>query len=56
MRVRALWSDRERELSLDLVTGSKMLEPKVRKIDVRLAASERTRRVMFGGTTEVIRF
>ena len=56
MRMRALWSDRDRQLSLGLVDGSKMLEPKVRKIDVRLAASERTRRVMFGGTTEVIRF
>jgi len=56
MRIRALWSDRERELSLDLVKGSKMLDPRLRKIDVRLAPGKSARRVIFGGTTEVLRF
>ena len=56
MRMRALWSDRDRQLSFGLVDGSKMLEPTMRKIDVCIAASKSTRRVVFGGTTEVIRF
>ncbi|HEV8499737.1 MAG TPA: TIM-barrel domain-containing protein, partial [Gemmatimonadaceae bacterium] len=49
MRVSMTWRDGPRRLSLRLVPGSRMLPPLSRPIDVRIAGSTKTTRVMFTG-------
>ncbi len=55
MRMHAQWSDRERQLSLSLANGSRMLEPRPRKMDVRIVPASASRRVMFDGKAKVVR-
>ena len=49
MLLRAVWSDGSRTLKLGLASGSRMLPPLQRKIEVRLAGERTGRTVMFAG-------
>ncbi|HYE85451.1 MAG TPA: TIM-barrel domain-containing protein, partial [Vicinamibacterales bacterium] len=50
MRLLLQWNDATRTLSMALVSGSRMRAPLSRPIDVRIAGSQATRRVVFTGT------
>ena len=49
MLLRAVWNDRSRNLSLRLTAGSRMLPPRERKIEVRLAGEQTGHAVTFAG-------
>jgi hypothetical protein len=49
MRVNVRWSDQARRLTMTLVAGSRMLEPKQRPIHIRIAGQPLTRDVVFTG-------
>jgi alpha-glucosidase (family GH31 glycosyl hydrolase) len=49
MRVNIAWNDRQRQLSMRLASGSKMLPPARRNILVRMAGESVTREVVFEG-------
>jgi len=49
MRVSMTWRDGSRRLSLRLVSGSRMLPPVSRAIDIRVAGSTKTTRLTFTG-------
>jgi len=55
MQMQAPWSDRERQLTLSLAKGSRMLEPQPREIDLRIVPTSASRRVMFDGKAKVVR-
>lgn len=55
MRIEMIWRDRARTLTLRLAPGSKMLEPRRRAIDVRVAGSAQVRSVTFEGKTVELR-
>jgi len=54
MRVAMRWQDAARQLTLSLAPGGRMLPPGRREIDVRVAGSTTTRRVVFEGKTITI--
>lgn len=54
MRVECRWNDRQRRLSLRLASGSRMLAPLARKIELRLAGATATRAAVFTGKPLVI--
>ena len=56
MRLRALWNDARRQLSLNLVEESRMLQPSPRKIEARIASTAHKRSVAFDGQRAVLRF
>jgi alpha-glucosidase (family GH31 glycosyl hydrolase) len=49
MRLEMAWRDAERQLTLRLARGSRMLPPARRPIEVRLAGSDVTRSIVFDG-------
>jgi alpha-glucosidase len=49
MRVEMTWRDASRTLSLRLAPGSKMLAPTARQINVRLAGTQTSKTIQFGG-------
>ena len=49
MRIAMRWQDANRQLSLRLVPGSRVLPPAKRPLQVRLAGSRETRSVVFDG-------
>ena len=55
MQMQAPWSDRERQLTLSLAKGSRMLEPQPREIDLQIVPTSASRRVMFDGKAKVVR-
>ena len=54
MRVEMNWRDRDRRLRLRLVPGSRILQPARRVIEVRLAGSQASKRVVFDGSALVV--
>jgi alpha-glucosidase (family GH31 glycosyl hydrolase) len=56
MRLKMLWDDRRRQLSLSLVAGSKMLPPSPRLVEARMAATGETRQILFDGKPAGVRF
>jgi alpha-glucosidase (family GH31 glycosyl hydrolase) len=55
MRVLMEWRDRERQLTLRLADGSRMLPPTSRKFIVRVAGSAATKEVTFAGRLVTMR-
>ena len=49
MKIAMTWTDASRRLSLNLVPGSRMLPPTTRAIEVRVAATQERRRIVFAG-------
>lgn len=56
MRVKMIWEDSERRLSLSLAEGSKMLPPLQRKMVVQLAAENVTQALVFEGRPVDLKF
>ncbi len=56
MGIQMAWNDRQRRLVLRLAEGSRMLPPRRREIEVRLAAEKATRVAAFEGRTVQIQF
>jgi alpha-glucosidase (family GH31 glycosyl hydrolase) len=49
MKIAVAWRDAERDLTVQLASGSKMRPPSSRRIDVRLAGQQRTHPITFNG-------
>jgi hypothetical protein len=54
MRLRARWDDHQRQLTLSLVEGSKMLGPSPLSVEVRIAGSDVKRQLTFEGKTRIV--
>ena len=50
MGIEMRWQDAQKRLTLQLAPASRMLPPLQRPIDVRLAGTKTSRRVVFGGS------
>ena len=55
-RIGFIWRDAIRQLSLRLEPGSRLLPPEKRPMQIRLAGSKDTRRVVFEGTSVEVTF
>ncbi len=55
MRIKMVWRDAERRLTLRLAPGSRMLPPARRMIEVRVAGERKTRSVVFDGQPVEVR-
>ena len=56
MGIRVAWDDRQRHLTLRLTEGSRVLPPRRREIEVRLASAKTERHVVFAGRPLEIKF
>lgn len=56
MRMRAVWTNAQRLFHLSLVKGSRLLAPHPRKIEVRMAPSEKSHLLTFVGKPEELKF
>ena len=56
MKLQATWDDRRRRLTLRLAEGSRMLPPRRRHIEVRVAPEQATRAVVFEGRPVEVQF
>ncbi|MBZ5516062.1 MAG: DUF5110 domain-containing protein [Acidobacteriia bacterium] len=55
MLLRAGWNDGDRQLALSLVEGSKLLPPRPRTFEIRVASSHQSQSVTFDGTAKTVK-
>ena len=55
MRLRARWDDHQRQITLSLAEGSRMLGPSPLPVEVRVAGSGEKRQLTFNGKTQVVK-
>jgi hypothetical protein len=55
MRLRARWDGHQRQLTLDLAEGSRMLGPSPLPVEVRIAGSGVKRQITFDGRSQIVR-